>query len=66
MEKRDEVMAAVTVAIDQYEEEEALATAAIPRPPVASYWKYWGIGEMMRMRILWQQRMCPPAPFKRR
>ena len=66
MEKREEVMAAITAAIGQYEEEEALAAAALPQPPVASYWKYWGIGEMMRMRTLWQRRMCPPNPFQRR
>jgi hypothetical protein len=33
---------------------------------VASNWKYWGIGEMMRMRTMWQLRMCAPAPIKRR
>jgi hypothetical protein len=66
MEKREEVMAAITAAIGQYEEEEALAAATIARPLVTSYWKYWGIGEMMRMRMLWQRRMCPPRPFQRR
>lgn len=66
MDKKEQVMAAIAAAIDQYEEEQALAAAAVSRPPVTSYWKYWGIGEMMRMRILWQRRMCLADPFKRR
>jgi hypothetical protein len=66
MEKREKVMAAIVAAIGRYEEEEALAAAAMSHFPVASYWKYWGIGEMMRMRTLWQRRMCPPDPFQRR
>jgi len=63
---KKEVMAAITAAIGQYEEEQALAAAPASCPPAASYWKYWGIGEMMRMRILWQRRMCLADPFKRR
>jgi len=66
MDKKEEVMAAITAAIGQYEEEQALAAAAVSCPPTASYWKYWGIGEMMRMRILWQRRMCALQPFQRR
>lgn len=53
------IMAAIMAAIDQFEEEEAMALAAMPLPSPRlefSPWKYWGLGEMMRMRILWQLR----------
>jgi len=67
MNGKDGVMAAIMAAIDQFEEEEAIALAAMPGPRLEfSPWKYWGLGEMMRMRILWQLRICSPAPFKRR
>ena len=52
-------MAAIMAAVDQFEEEEAMALAAMPLPGPRlefSPWKYWGLGEMMRMRILWQLR----------
>lgn len=55
MNEKDGVMAAIMTAIDQFEEEETMALAAVPTPrPGFSPWKYWGLGEMMRMRILWQ------------
>jgi hypothetical protein len=63
---KSDVMAAIAAAIEIFEEEEAQATAVKPRPQVASNWKYWGIGEMMRMRTMWQLRMCAPASIKRR
>jgi hypothetical protein len=28
-----------------------------------SPWKYWGLGETMRMRILWQLRIYPRLPL---
>ena len=59
-------MAAIAAAIDMFEEEEAQATAVKVRPQVSSNWKYWGIGEMMRMRTMCQLRMCAPASIKRR
>ena len=65
MKGKEGVMAAVMAAIDQFEEEETLVAPAIPRIGI-SYWKYWGLGEMMRMRILWQLRICSPTPLKRR
>jgi len=58
-------MAAILAAIDRFEEEETLAVPAVPRPRM-SYWKYWGLAEMMRMRISWQIRICAPAPLRRR
>ncbi len=58
-------MAAIMAAIDRFEEEEALAAPVRPRLEF-SPWKYWGLGEMMRMRILWQLRIVAPAPLKRR
>jgi len=58
-------MAAIMAAIDRFEEEGALAAPARPRLEF-SPWKYWGLGEMMRMRILWQLRIGAPAPLKRR
>ena len=64
MKGKEATMAAVMTAIDRFEEEETLVAPAIPRIGI-SYWKYWGLGEMMRMRILWQLRICAP-PFVRR
>jgi hypothetical protein len=66
MKEKPNVMAAIAAAINMYEEEEAQATAIKPRPQVTSNWKYWGVGEMMRMRTMWQLRMCAPASLKRR
>jgi len=57
MSEKAGVIAAILAAIEQYEEEEAIALAQIPVPRLQfSPWKYWGLGEMMRMRILWQLR----------
>ncbi len=56
-------MAAIMAALNQFEEEEALAAPAIPRPGI-SHWKHWGLGEMMRMRILWQLRIYAPATLR--
>lgn len=52
------VMAAIMAAIDEdMEQEMTLAAVPLPRPrPEFSPWKYWGLVEMMRMRILWQLR----------
>jgi hypothetical protein len=67
MGDKSNVMAAIAAAIGMYEEEEARAAAVTPRPQVTtSNWKYWGVGEMMRMRTMWQLRMCAPASIKRR
>jgi len=52
-------IAAILAAIEQFEEEEAmaLALAQMPAPRLQfSPWKYWGLGEMMRLRLLWQLR----------
>lgn len=57
MNERVGVMAAIMAAIEQFEEEEAIALAPIPMPRLEfSPWKYWGLGEMMRMRVVWQLR----------
>jgi hypothetical protein len=66
MQEKEKIMAAITAAIDMFEEEEAQTTQIVPRPKVASNWKYWGVGEMMRMRTLWQLRLCTPASIRRR
>jgi hypothetical protein len=69
MNGKEGVMAAIMAAIDQFEEEEVIAMAAMPLPPprlAFSPWKYWGLNEMMRMRILWQLRKGSQAPFKMR
>lgn len=66
MKQQDKVMAAIAAAIDMYQQEEAQATPVTPRPQLSSNWKYWGVGEMMRMRILWQLRLCSPASHVRR
>jgi hypothetical protein len=53
------------VAIDQFEQEQVLIAPAVPRPGM-SYWRYWGITEMMRMRLSWQLRTCALTPLRRR
>jgi hypothetical protein len=58
-------MAAIVAAIDQFEQEQVLVEPAVPRPGM-SYWRYWGLTEMMRMRISWQLRTCAPTPLRRR
>jgi len=63
MKEKEGVMAAIMAALNQFEEEEALAAPAIPRPGI-SHWKHWGLGEMMRMRILWQLRIYAPATLR--
>lgn len=60
MSHKEGVMAAIMAAIDQLEEEEAIALAAmplLPPRPGLSPWKYQGLNEIMSMRILWQLRM---------
>jgi len=64
MKEKEGVMAAIMAAIDRFEEE-TLAAPAVPRPGM-SYWKHFGLAEMMRMRISWQLRVCAPTPLKRR
>ncbi len=68
MNEKEGIMAAIMAAIDRFEEEEALAVApTLPRPRLTfSPWKYWGLEEMMRMRIIWQLRICASDPLKRR
>lgn len=57
MNEKSGVMAAIMAAIEQFEEEEAIALAERPVPSFQfSPWKHWGLGEMMRMRIVWQLR----------
>lgn len=65
MKGKEGVMAAVMAAIDRFEEEETVAAPAVPRPGM-SYWKHFGLAEMMRMRISWQSRIYAPAPLRRR
>lgn len=65
MKGKEVIMAAVMAAIDRFEEEETLAAPVVPRPGM-SYWRYWGLADMMRMRILWQLRICSPTPLERR
>jgi hypothetical protein len=65
MKGKEAIMAAVMAAINRFEEEEALAAPVVPRHGM-SYWRYWGLADMMRMRILWQSRICSPTPRKRR
>lgn len=65
MREKEGVMAAIMAAIGWFEEEEALAAPAVPRPGM-SYWKHFGLAQMMRMRITWQLRICAPAPLRRR
>jgi len=60
MDEKEGVMAAIMAAIAWFEEEEALAMPPKPRLEF-SPWKYWGLGEMMRMRILWQLRIVRPS-----
>lgn len=57
MKEKGGVMAAILAAIEQFEEEEAITLTQMPAPRLLfSPWKYWGLGEMMRMRIAWQLR----------
>ena len=59
-------MAAIMAAIGRYEEEMASATPAPPRSrPGVSQWKYSGLGDMMRMRVMCQLRLCSPALSRR-
>ncbi|MCK4963800.1 MAG: hypothetical protein KAS54_01870 [Dehalococcoidia bacterium] len=52
------VMAAIMTAIDQIMQEETQALAMPPRPRYEpNFWKYAGLEEMMRMRVLWQLRI---------
>ena len=66
MQDKEKVLAAISAAIDMYEQEELEAAQIVPRPITASNWKYWGVGEMMRMRVMWQLRLCPSVSAKRR
>jgi len=70
MKTKTTTIAAILAAIDQYEAETQAAVLQVsekPRPIViASNWKYWGVGEMMRMRTTWQLRLCNPRPMQRR
>jgi len=61
MKDKEKVLAAISAAIDMFEREEVEAMQIMPQPRVASNWKYWGIGEMMRTRVMWQLRLCAPA-----
>jgi hypothetical protein len=69
MKTKQTTIAAILAAIDQYEEETQAAVLQIsekPRPIIASNWKYFGVGEMMRMRTTWQLRLCNPHSTQRR
>lgn len=65
MHMKEAVMAAIMAAIDQFEQEQVQAGPSVPRPSM-SYWKYWGLTEMMGMRLSWQLRTCAPTPLRRR
>ena len=58
-------MAAITAAVSQYDEEARVVLKG-PHPQAASSWKYWAVGQMMQMRVMWQLRMCASASSKRR
>jgi hypothetical protein len=70
MKTKKTTIAAILAAIDQYEAETqaaALQVSEKPRPIIiASNWKYYGVGEMMRMRTTWQLRLCNTRPMQRR
>lgn len=70
MKTKKTTIAAILAAIDQYEEETQAAVLQVtekPRPIIiASNWKYYGVGEMMRMRTTWQLRLCNTRPMQRR
>jgi hypothetical protein len=70
MKNKKTTIAAILAAIDQYETETQAAVLQIPEKPrpiiIASNWKYWGVGEMMRMRTTWQLRLCNPHSTQRR
>ena len=64
-------MAAIMAAVDQYESEMEMQAVALPapegpRPIIASSWKYSGVSEVMRMRTVWQMRLCGNRPTQRR
>ena len=58
-------LAAIMAAIDQYESEMQAVVLPAPEQPrpagAASSWKYSGVGEMMRMRTVWQMRLNRPT-----
>lgn len=64
MKGKEGIMAAIMAAIDRFEEE-TLAAPVVPRRGM-SYWRFSGLGGMMRMRILWQLRICAQPPPQRR
>jgi hypothetical protein len=69
MKTKKTTIAAILAAIDQYEAENQAAVLQLsekPRPIIASNWKYFGVGEMMRMRTTWQLRLCNPHSTQRR
>ena len=69
MKTKKTTIAAILAAIDQYETETqaaALQVSEKPRPIIVSNWKYYGVGEMMRMRTTWQLRLCNTRPMQRR
>lgn len=70
MKTKKTTIAAILAAIDQYEAETQAAVLQLaekPRPIIiASNWKYYGVGEMMRMRTTWQLRLCNTRPMQRR
>lgn len=61
MKGKEAIMAAIMAAIDRFEEE-TMAAPVVPRRGM-SYWRYWGLADMMRMRILWQLRIYPRLPL---
>jgi len=70
MKTKKTTIAAILDAIDQYETETQAAVLQLsekPRPIIiAGNWKYYGVGEMMRMRTTWQLRLCNTRPMQRR
>jgi len=70
MKTKKTTIAAILAAIDQYEAENQAAVLQLSEKPrsiiIASNWKYYGVGEMMRMRTTWQLRLCNPRPTQRR
>jgi len=70
MKTKKTTIAAILAVIDQYEAENQAAVLQLsekPRPIIiASNWKYYGVGEMMRMRTTWQLRLCNTRPMQRR
>ncbi|MFA5055023.1 MAG: hypothetical protein WC562_02475 [Dehalococcoidia bacterium] len=69
MKNKKTTIAAILAAVDQYEAETQAAVLQLsekPRPIIVSNWKYYGVGEMMRMRTTWQLRLCNTRPMQRR